>query len=224
MVTDGGSSDSSTATVAFVDLAGFSAIADVFGDASAVAVLDLFEELVTTSVREDGKLIKWIGDEAMLLFPEPAVALQALARLLPACRAEQRIPLTRCGLNNGPIIRRGSDIFGTTVNIAARIASLATAGQLVATRPIADVATGMGIAVQEFGPTALRSIAEKVPLFALQLAETADPAWIDPVCKMHAPYSAYRRARTGPWFCSPRCEEAYRKSPETYAIRSKIIP
>ena len=132
--------DDAMATVVFVDLAGFSAIADVFGDAAAIGVLDLFETLVRDSVGEDGKLVKWIGDEAMLLFPEPDLALQALSRLLPACRAEKRIPLTRCGLNHGPVVRRGNDVFGSTVNIASRITALAAPGQLVATRPIAEVA------------------------------------------------------------------------------------
>ena len=212
------SSEDTTATVAFVDLAGFSAIADVFGDASALAVLDLFEDLVSASVGEEGRLIKWIGDEAMLLFPAPDVALRALGRLLPACRAEQQIPLTKCGLNHGPVVRRGLDVFGSTVNVASRIAAFASAGQLIATRPIAEAASAREVSVRELGPVQLRSIAEKIPLFVLQLAEAADPAWIDPVCKMHAPYSAYLKPkRTDPWFCSPQCEEAYRRSPETYS-------
>ena len=132
----------------------------------------------------------------MLLFPKPDLALQALARLLPACRAEKRIPLTRCGLNHGSVIRRGDDVFGSTVNVASRIASLAKAGQLVATRTIADIARAKGIAANALGPIQLRSISEKVPLFMLQLAEAVDPAWIDPVCKMHAPYSAFLKARS----------------------------
>ncbi len=198
------------ATVVFVDLAGFSAIADVFGDAAAVGVLDLFEELVTASVGDAGKLVKWIGDEAMLF-------LQALARLLPACRSEKRIPLTRCGLNHGSVIRRGDDVFGSTVNIASRITAFAKAGQLVATRSIAETARAKEISIQELGPIRLRSIAEEIPLFVLQLAEAVDPGWIDPVCKMHAPYSAFvTAARVGHWFCSPQCEEAYNRSPETY--------
>ena len=53
------------------------------------------------------------------------------------------------------------------------------------------------------------------------LNHAVDPAtlglMIDPVCKMIAPFSPYRRSAPGaPWFCSPRCEEAYRQSPQTY--------
>jgi adenylate cyclase len=195
--------ESTVATVAFVDLAGFSAITDVYGDASAIAVLGRFEELVRQALGGIGPPIKWIGDEAMFGFPDPATALQVLGRLLPACRSEPRIPLTRTGLNHGPVLRRSNDLFGSTVNIA-------------------DIAIASGIVARDIGKAALRSIADRVPLYSIELAPAFDPAWIDPVCKMHAPYEAYRRTTpTGPWFCSERCAEAYRRSPEAYRSGSK---
>ena len=209
--------ESAIATVAFVDLAGFSAITDVYGDASAIAVLGRFEELVRQALGGLAPPIKWIGDEAMFGFPDPATALQVLGRLLPACRSEPRIPLTRTGLNHGPVLRRSSDLFGSTVNIAARIAAIASPGQMLATRQVANIAAASGIVARDMGKVALRSIADHVPLYSIELAPAFDPAWIDPVCKMHAPYEAYRRTTpTGPWFCSERCAEAYRRSPEVY--------
>ena len=210
---------SASATVAFVDLAGFTAIAEVYGDASAIAMLEIFERMVRETLAGYEPPIKWIGDEAMLSFPEPGVAIQALGALLQSCRKEPRLPLTRVGLNHGPVIRRGSDLFGSTVNIAARVAALASAGQLLATEPIAEAAIARGIRVRDLGKVALRSVAGEVPLYEIELAPAPDPAWIDPVCKMHAPYASYQRAeREGPWFCSPACEEAYRKSPQTYPL------
>lgn len=211
------SSAGASVTVAFIDLAGFSAIADVYGDAAAIDVLEIFESMVREALSGYGPPIKWIGDEAMLSFPEPDIAIQVLGELLQACRKEPRLPLTRAALNHGPVIRRANDLFGSTVNIAARIASLASPGQLLATRTIAEAAAAKGILTKELGKVALRSVAEEVPLYEIELAPSPDPAWIDPVCKMHAPYASYRRAASeGPWFCSPRCEEAYRKSPQTY--------
>ena len=207
----------SIAAIAFVDLAGFSAITDVFGDQAALAVIDVFEGLVTEALGEGGRLVKWIGDEVMLAFPDPDAALRALAYLLPACRADARLPLTRAGVHYGPVIPRRSDFFGATVNIASRITGSSSAGRLLATRPIADVAMAKGVSVEALGPISLRSVAGKIPLFSIQMAEAVDPAWIDPVCKMHAPYSAYSRARPeGHWFCSAECEEAFERSPETY--------
>jgi adenylate cyclase len=212
-------SASEMAAVAFVDLAGFTAIAEVYGDESAIAMLDIFERMVREALSAYEPPIKWIGDEAMLSFPEPESAIEALGTLLQACRNEPRLPLTRTGLNHGPVIRRGADLFGSTVNIAARIAALASPGQLLATQPVADAAAAGGILVRDLGKVALRSVADEVPLYEIELAPAPDPAWIDPVCKMHAPYASYRRADAqGPWFCSPRCEEAYRKSPQTYPL------
>lgn len=207
------------ATVAFIDLAGFSAIADVHGDASALAVLERFEGMVRDALSGFAPPIKWIGDEAMLAFAEPQTAIQALGRLLQACRSDPRLPLTRTGVNHGPVIRRSSDLFGSTVNIAARIAALAGPGQLIATQPVADAAAASGIVVKHLGRTALRSVESEIALFEIELSPVADPAWIDPVCKMHAPYASYRRsAPEGPWFCSLGCEEAYRRSPHTYPL------
>jgi adenylate cyclase len=214
--------ESAVATVAFVDLAGFSAIADVYGDASAIAVLVRFEELVRQAVGGLAPPIKWMGDEAMFGFPDPATALQVLGRLLPTCRSEPRLPLTRTGLSHGPVLRRSNDLFGSTVNIAARIAALASPGELLATQPVASIAIASGIVARDIGKVGLRSIVEHVPLYSIELAPAFDPTWIDPVCKMHAPYEAYRRTTlTGPWFCSERCTEAYRRSPEVYPSGSK---
>lgn len=205
------------ATVVFIDLAGFSAIADVYGDASAIAMLDLFEGLVAHALEGYAPPIKWIGDEVMLSFPTPQLAVRALGMLLPACRDDPNLPLTRTALHHGPVIRRAGDAFGTTVNIAARIAALATPGQMLATLPVALAATAEGIVVRDMGETALRSLPEKVRLFEIELAPVPDPAWIDPVCKMLAPYASFpRRTADGPWFCSKQCEEAFARSPHTY--------
>lgn len=207
-----------SATVAFVDLAGFSAITDVYGDSRAIAMIELFESMVGRALENHAPPIKWIGDEVMLSFPDPQSAIKALGSLLSACRDDPRLPLTRTALHHGPVVRRGSDLFGSTVNIAARVAAMAAPGQFLATQPIAEVAAAEGILVGDLGQTSLRSFPNKVHLFELRLTPTTDPAWIDPVCKMHAPYSTFHRAApSGPWFCSKLCEEAYSRSPETYA-------
>jgi len=205
------------ATVAFVDLAGFSAITDVFGDNAAVAMLQHFESLVSAALGSRWQPIKWIGDEVMLSFPDPKTGIRILGQILSACREDHRLPLTRTSLHHGPVVRRNGDLFGATVNIAARIAALAAPGQLIASQPIVDAAIAEGIATKALGEKSLRSVREKMNLYEVCLARTADPAWIDPVCKMHAPYELYQRSeQNGHWFCSSQCEEAFLRSPETY--------
>lgn len=205
------------ATIGFIDLAGFSAITEVYGDASAVSVLDRFEALVEASLGQSGRLVKWIGDAAMLAFPDPQSALCAMGALIPACRATREIPLTRVALHHGPVLERRGDYFGATVNAASRISGLAAPGQVLATQCVADAASAGGISVEALGPISLRSMSQRLPLYSIALADGVDSQWIDPVCKMLAPYSAFVRQRPEkPWFCSPRCEEAFESSPETY--------
>lgn len=64
------STGSSPTTVAFVDLAGSSAIADLFGDAAALKIVDQFADIVRSAIEGQGEVVKWIGDEAMLSFPD----------------------------------------------------------------------------------------------------------------------------------------------------------
>ena len=205
-----------TATVAFVDLCGFSALTDVYGDDAAVGVLERFEALVDEALEHHGPPVKWIGDAARLAVADPDAARRVLGRLLAACRDEPAIPLTRTGLHHGRVIRRRGDLVGATVNTAARITALAFPGQVLATDGPAASAGVLGLGVRSLGEVALRSMAEPVELHEIELAPPAQPAWIDPVCKMHAPLR-HEQGDTGePWFCSPRCAEAYERSPETY--------
>lgn len=158
----------------------------------------------------------------MFGFPDPETAVQVLGRLLPACRSEAQIPLTRTGLNHGPVLRRSDDLFGSTVNIAARIAAFASPGQMLATRQIADIAEEFGIVARDMGKVALRSIADHVPLYSIEFGPTFNPAWVDPLCKMLAPLEDYQRSTpTARWFCSQRCADAYQRNPEIYDRVSK---
>jgi adenylate cyclase len=204
------------ASIVFIDLAGFSALTDIYGDERALAMLQIFEDIVHDALGETAPL-KWIGDEVMLALGDCATALALLGVILNKCTDEPRLPLTRTGVHCGPVLRRGSDVFGSTVNIAARLTALARPGELLTTQQMADVAEASGVAVQHRGQHQIRSVLAPLKLFAIEVAPAADPMWIDPVCKMHAPLTAYRKAAGDKyWFCSTRCADAYRQNPAAY--------
>jgi adenylate cyclase len=204
------------ASIVFIDLAGFSAATDVYGDERALAMLQVFEGIVHDALG-DASPLKWIGDEVMLALGDCTSALALLGVILNKCRDERRLPLTRTGVHCGPVLRRGGDVFGSTVNIAARITALAGPGELLTTQQIADVAKASGVAIEDRGEHQIRSVSNPLRLFAIEVAPAADPMWIDPVCKMHAPLTAYRKAAGDRhWFCSTRCADAYRQNPAAY--------
>jgi adenylate cyclase len=203
------------AVIAFIDLAGFSASTDVFGDEQALAMLGVFEAIVEGTLGSIAP-IKWIGDEVMLSFADCDTALPLLGALLSRCREELRIPLTRTGIHCGPVLRRGGDVFGSTVNIASRLTALAGPGDVLTSQPVAEAARSSGVAVEELGIRQVRSVANPMEIFRIRVAPAVDPRWIDPVCKMHAPMMAFPKAAAGKWFCSRRCAEAYARNPAAY--------
>lgn len=133
-----------------------------------------------------------------------------------ALRRGPRLPLARAGLDYRPVICRAGDLFGSTVNIAARIAALALPGQLLATQSVAEAAVARGIFVRNFGMVALRSVAGEVPLYEIELAPSADRVGSNRCARcMHRIHPIDGRP-TGTVVLFARCEEAYRRSPQIY--------
>ena len=161
----------SEAVITFIDLAGFSASTDVYGDERALAMLGLFEQIVHDTLHATPPL-KLIGDEVMLAFDDCPTALSLLGTLLSRCRDEPRLPLTRTGVHSGPVLRRRGDVFGATVNIAARLTALAGPGELLTSKAMADAAKASGVAVGDRGMFQLRSVSNPVSYTHLTLPTT----------------------------------------------------
>nr|WP_311044374.1 hypothetical protein [Rhizobium sp. NZLR8] len=115
-------------------------------------------------------------------------------------------------------MRRAADLFGATVNIAARIAALASPGQLLATQLIAEAAGTRGIRVRDLerwrldrwrGSPSLYNRACSVGRPGLDQSGVQDPCSI---------FILYKGRPAGSLVCSPRCKEAYRRSQQTYEL------
>ena len=116
--------------VAFVDLTGFTRITQERGDEEA-ARLALRLGDVTTEVVEPrgGRLVKLLGDGALIRFADAMTAIDGTLDLLESLpRAD--LPTGHAGVASGPLIARDGDVFGRTVNLAARISDAAPDGRL----------------------------------------------------------------------------------------------
>jgi adenylate cyclase len=79
------------------------------------------------------RLVKTIGDAAMFVCPDPGAMVDALIELRDRVRgAEPRLPELRVGVALGAATPRAGDWFGPAVNVASRVADLASPGQLLA--------------------------------------------------------------------------------------------
>ena len=121
-------SEPNPAVVAFVDLAGFTAVTEAHGDAHAVELVDIFEVNLTQDLPPGGRLVKMIGDAGLLVFDDAPTAVTGILRIVTRTSNDLTFPELRAGLHQGPVIWRHGDPYGSTVNIASRIADQAVGG------------------------------------------------------------------------------------------------
>ncbi len=204
------------ATIAFVDVEAFTKLTETEGDQAAIEVMTQLDSLVRgLALEHDGKVVKHLGDALMLAFRRPADAASFARGLHQAARAEATIPGLRVGVHCGPAIYRGGDYLGTTVNLASRVTSTATAGQTVLTEAVAQK-LGDAAPVEAVGVRMLRGAEQPVQLYRLRHEE----ARRDPACgrTVEAPPAA--RLRQGDdelWFCSEQCLRDFLASAPTAA-------
>lgn len=205
------------ATIVFVDLSSFTALAEIHGDEQAAETLGRFDELVRALVlAHSGALVKQIGDAFMLTFERPPDGVRFGMALAEAAAREDRFPAVRIGIHAGPVLYRVGDYVGGTVNLAHRVVSTAMPNEILVTEPVAEAARDAGIPMQAIGARALRGIEDPVPLHRVARAAPGDIR--DPVCGMLLTDPAARLARDGREFafCSEDCLRRFVEAPERY--------
>lgn len=131
------------AAVLFADICGSTALYEKLGNEAALNIITHTLNILTQQVvAHKGTLIKTIGDEIMCSFPNVTLATQAACAMHHAVEAQRpggEEPIyVRIGFHYGEVIRKGSDLFGDTVNVAARVASITRARQTLTTQAVID--------------------------------------------------------------------------------------
>jgi adenylate cyclase len=158
--------------IAFVDLAGYTRLTETGGDELAARSAAQLAELADAAARpQGGRLVKLLGDGAMLHFREPRGAVLGTLELIAAIRTAG-LPEGHAGISAGPMIARDGDFFGHTVNVAARLSGAATAGIALATHDVVE-AVGRDDAEVHFEPAGeldLKNVAQPVAAFRVERA------------------------------------------------------
>jgi class 3 adenylate cyclase len=121
-------------TFAFIDLSGFTRYTDREGDGAAVALLTQFRSTVRwVAARRGVRIAKWLGDGAMMVGVEPETITEAIVDIKSAFESAETPLRLRAGLASGPVILfEGDDFIGQSVNMAARLCSMAEPGEVLA--------------------------------------------------------------------------------------------
>jgi adenylate cyclase len=157
-VPSGGASESRTAlAVGFVDLVGFTTLSHRLEAADLGKLLSRFESLVFDIVTEaGGRIVKLIGDEAMLVCPDAGRAVRAALLILDQTGAAD-LPAARAGIAAGEVLLQGGDYFGEPVNLASRIVDRAPPGAVMVDERAAAGVDG-AVALEQFPRTSLKGI------------------------------------------------------------------
>jgi class 3 adenylate cyclase len=190
----------------FVDLCGFTAFTERHGDEQTVLMLaQLRTTLRETAARRGVRIVKWLGDGAML----SSTMVDAVVGLVLEVRERLQAsdsPQLRVGLDVGPVIMfEGDDYIGRPVNCAARLCDVAAEGQVLATT---GVAYGLPPWVVARPVTAAKVAGFREPVQAVELDVApagSDESVVDPVCGLRIPAWAAVVAPGGERFCSVAC-------------------
>ena len=155
---------------------GSTALTQRLGDAKARELLREHERIVRDSLKAHGGAeVKTIGDGFMASFSsatkalEGAIAMQRAFALHNEAAAE---PIrVRIGLNAGEPIAEDDDLFGTAVNLAARICAHAEAGQILAPVVVRELAAGKQFMFADLGEAELRGFEDPVRVYELRWRE-----------------------------------------------------
>lgn len=151
-------------TVLFTDVVGSTEQLAATEDHRWSALLDEVDSTVHRFVRRhEGRVCKSMGDGHLALFDRPSDAVAAALDLVRAMDA-LGTPI-RAGIHIGEIELRGDDVAGVAVHVCARVSSKASAGEVLATRTVADLLAGSRFRADEAGEHELKGLPGAWPLF-----------------------------------------------------------
>ncbi len=169
-------------TVLFTDLKGSTELYDTQGDGVAYGLIQQHFKLLTQAVRRNsGAIVKTMGDAIMATFSTPEDGLRAALEMMEAMKglnkelASEELKLgLKVGLHQGATLAVNTDerldYFGQTVNIAARVQGLATAGEIRFTESVLPAAESVSVAPEDCCSVRLKGVGQETKVYCLRPA------------------------------------------------------
>jgi adenylate cyclase len=163
-------------TFCFVDLTGFTRYTEEAGDEEAFDVVERFVETVEATLPSEALIVKMIGDEVMIVSPDPVTLTEWAVGFLGLF---QERPQPRVGIHWGRAVYRDGDYFGSEVNLAHRVVARALGGEVMVTTAVADAIGDSGyLEFHAIGGVELKGFPEPVELFVARARESG--SGVDP--------------------------------------------
>jgi adenylate cyclase len=150
--------------IAFLDLTGYTALAEERGDEAAAEVAaDLAGIVQETTVAHGGRPVKWLGDGVMFHFSDPGHAILSSLDLIEQTERAIAVP-ARIGINAGAVVAQEGDYFGRTVNIASRIADYASPREVLVSEDARRSSSVPDVQFELVGDVSLKGVSRAIRL------------------------------------------------------------
>ncbi len=164
-------------TILFTDMEGSTGLTQRLGDARAQEIVRAHNVIVRQALKaHGGSEVKHTGDGIMASFPSASRAIECAIAVQRACQEHARdhpdAPVrVRIGLNAGEPVAEEADLFGTAVQLAARICSHGQPAEIVVSDVVRQLAAGKGFLFADLGDVALRGFEDPVRLYEVRWRE-----------------------------------------------------
>jgi adenylate cyclase len=161
-------------TILFTDMEGSTSLTQRLGDAAAQDILRTHNRIVRDALAaHSGNEIKHTGDGIMASFTSASAALEAAVAIQKALadhnQGDPDTPIrVRIGLNAGEPVAEDEDLFGTAVQLAARVCDKAEPGQVLVSNVVQELAAGKGFDFADQGEASLKGFEKPVRLHAVR--------------------------------------------------------
>jgi adenylate cyclase len=161
-----------TMAFCFVDLTGFTRYTEEEGDEEALDLVERFVDTVEATLPQEATIVKTIGDEVMVVSPDPASLTEWAVGFL---QLFQERPQPRVGIHRGAAVFRDGDYFGGDVNLTHRIVTRALGGEVLVTDTVAEaVKQADHLGLDAIGEVSLKGFPEPIHLYVARPATGGD--------------------------------------------------
>jgi class 3 adenylate cyclase len=163
-----------TMAVGFVDLVGSTQWTENTSVLEHAAALGRFESVAAQlAAAHGGRVVKFIGDEVMIVASDPHAATTIAMRLCAAIANDASLPSARGAISYGPVTARSGDYFGPAVNLASRAMESAATNTVVVTTSVADKLDPTAWLLSDPRTVQLRGFQQPVGLVTVEQARSA---------------------------------------------------
>jgi class 3 adenylate cyclase/YHS domain-containing protein len=198
--------------IMMADLSGYTAMTETHGPISAADLIDKYVEIVEASLVGRSQLHERTGDEVMVVSPDADDLMATAMKIIGKTAAEENFLQLHGGLHYGSVLKRKNSFFGSTLNVASRIASNANPGTFWFSEEFLKELTDFSfLPFTPLGRYSFKNVSEEIELFEFNVHD-GNSVYIDPVCRMMILDLQSATAHpdlSNVYFCSAACMEKF---------------